>query len=74
MKLSFEQHFMTPVELASSLPKKVMQAPQPSIQVESSGNEFPWGKVLLWTGLTIGAIYLGKKVCDQIQENKKQDK
>jgi hypothetical protein len=72
MKLSIEQHFMTPFELANSLPKKLKQPSPSSIQVESSSNDFPLGKVLFWTGVTIGVFYIGKKIYDQIQEDKKR--
>jgi hypothetical protein len=74
MKLSFEQHFMTPVELANSIPKKVSQPAPSPMRIESTGGDIPLGQILLYAGLTIGAIYLAIKIYENNQRNKERDR
>jgi uncharacterized membrane protein YebE (DUF533 family) len=73
MKLSIEQHFMSPAELINSIPKKAIVAPPQIINTVSPGNEFPLARILMVAGVSIGLVYVGYKIYDNYQKKKLEE-
>ena len=68
MKLSIEQHFMSPAELINSIPKKAIDLPTRIIDPVSPSREFPLVKFLIVTGVLIGVVYIGHEIYDYHQK------
>jgi len=70
MKLSIEQHFMNPADLAKSIHQKTIDLPTQRIDPVSPSNEFPLMKFLIVTGVLIGVVYIGHEIYDYYQKKK----
>ena len=70
MKLSIEQHFMAPAELANSIHQKTTDLPTQIIDPVSQGRKFPIAKFLILTGVLVTAAYIGYKIYDDYQKRK----
>ena len=73
MKLSIEQHFMAPAELANSIPKKAIDLPTRIIDPVSPSSEFPLVKFLMVTGVLIGVVYIGHEIYGYYQKKKLEE-
>lgn len=68
MKLSIEQHFMAPAELANSISKKAIDLPTRTIDPVSPSSEFPLVKFLIVTGVLITVVYIGNEIYNDYQK------
>lgn len=74
MKLTFEQHFMSPSDFAKSLPVKEVVNSSIPLPTSLPKKDIPWAQVLLIAGLTIGIIAVGVHINESIQEKKRREK
>ena len=73
MKLSIEQHFMAPAELAKSIYPKTTNLTTQIIDPVSPSSEFPLAKFLIVTGVLIGLVYIGHEIYDGYQKKKHEE-
>ena len=73
MKLSIEQHFMAPAELAKSIHPKTTNLPTQIIDPDSPSSEFPLVKFLIVTGVLIGVVFIGHEIYDYYQKKKHEE-
>jgi hypothetical protein len=73
MKLSIEQHFMAPAELAKSIHPKTTNLPTQIIDPDSPSSEFPLVKFLMVTGVLIGVVYIGHEIYGYYQKKKLEE-
>jgi len=73
MKLSIEQHFMAPAELAKSIYPKTTNLPTQIIDPVSPSSEFPLAKFLIVTGVLIGLVYIGHEIYNDYQKKKLEE-
>ena len=73
MKLSIEQHFMAPAELAKSIHPKTTNLPTQIIDPDSPSSEFPLVKFLMVTGVLIGVVYIVHEIYGYYQKKKLEE-